>query len=148
MYTHILTALLLGLSTPIRLFLPIPHVSPKHIHPPADFATAARRPVRRDRGNAAAAVVPADLAIALDLVHHLLREPDREVFLSCDLHGRARADYGSGRAGAYRFWHRRTVGRAGVSGRDGRRAGESLVGMERADVGRRSSVQRRRERRR
>ena len=79
----------------MRLFLPIPHISPKHVHPPADLATAARGPVRGDRGDAAPAIIPADLAVALDLVHHLLCEPDREVFLSCDLDGGPWANCGS-----------------------------------------------------
>ena len=80
----------------VHSLLSIPLVLPEHVHPPAHFAAcvrAVRRPVRSEGRHAAAAIVSSYLAIALDLVDHLLSQPDREALVLRDLDRRPRAGY-------------------------------------------------------
>lgn len=73
------------------ILLPVPDVAPEDVDPPAHLTAFARRPCCTstgagargggEDGDAGAAVVPADLAVHLDLGDHLFRETDGEILL-------------------------------------------------------------------
>ena len=69
--------------------LSVPHVSAEDIHPKPNLPTSRTRPTASCKAcsdvHARTALIAADLTVLLDLVHHLLREPDGERLLARDL---------------------------------------------------------------